>query len=138
LQALESHLQEAKQHTETLQVQLKSLSAVERMKRYQEHQTTQQQIHNIHSKVMEITHKLQPIQDKAYQFFTEVEGQGEELAQVSTMIEQCLEGPMNDAVIQEFAEKEHITQHQVEAIRANIEAFEAELPTSELLGMSHR
>jgi hypothetical protein len=36
LQALESQLQEVKQHAETLQAQLKSLSAVERMKRSQE------------------------------------------------------------------------------------------------------
>jgi hypothetical protein len=36
LQALESQLQEAKKHAETLQAQLKSLTAVERMKRSQE------------------------------------------------------------------------------------------------------
>jgi hypothetical protein len=36
LQALESQLQEAKQHAETLQAQLKSLTVVERMKRSQE------------------------------------------------------------------------------------------------------
>jgi hypothetical protein len=53
---------------------------------------------------MEVTEKLQPIQDKAYQLFTEVEGQGAELEQVVTTAEQCLEGPINDAVIQEFTE----------------------------------
>ena len=36
---------------------------------------------------MEITQKLQPIQDKAYQLFIEVEGQGSELEQVVTIVE---------------------------------------------------
>jgi hypothetical protein len=131
LQALESQLQEAKQaHAETLQAQLKALTVVERMKRSQEQRTTQQQIHTIQSRVMEITQKLQPVQDKAYQLFTEVEGQGEELEQVSTTAEQRLEGPVNDAVIQEFVEQELVAQQQVEAVRAKLEAFEAELPTS--------
>jgi hypothetical protein len=69
---------------------------------------------------MEITQKLQPVQDKAYQLFTKVEGQGVELEQVSTAVEQCLEGPVSDAVIQEFAEQELVAQQQVEL----------ELPTS--------
>jgi hypothetical protein len=59
---------------------------------------------------MEITQKLQPVQDKAYQLFTEVEGQGAELEQVVTIEEQHLEGPINDEVIHEFAEKEAIAQ----------------------------
>jgi hypothetical protein len=42
LQALESQIQEAKQHADTIQAQLKALSAVERMKRSQEQRTTQQ------------------------------------------------------------------------------------------------
>ena len=53
---------------------------------------------------MEITQKLQLLQDKAYQLFIEVESKGAELEQVVTTTEQCLEGPLNDAVIQEFAE----------------------------------
>jgi len=59
---------------------------------------------------MEVTQKLQPVQEKAYQLFIEVEGQGAELEQVVTTVEQCLEGPINDAVIQEFVEQEVIAQ----------------------------
>jgi hypothetical protein len=55
LQVLESQLQEAKKHADTLQAQLKALSAVDRMKRSHEQCTTQQQIHMIQSKVMEVT-----------------------------------------------------------------------------------
>jgi hypothetical protein len=55
---------------------------------------------------MEITQWLQPVQDKAYQLFTEVESRGAELEQVVTTAEQRLEGPVNDAVIQEFTEQE--------------------------------
>jgi hypothetical protein len=53
---------------------------------------------------MKLTQRLQPVQDKAYQLFTEVEGRGEELDRVVTTVEQCLEGPINDIVIQEFVE----------------------------------
>jgi hypothetical protein len=116
-----------KYQAEKIQAQLKSLSAVERMKCSQEKCTAQQQIHTIQSRVMEITQKLQPVQDKAYQLFTEVEGQGAELEQVVTTTEQCLEGPINDAVIHEFTEKEVVAQQQVEAARAKLEVFEAEL-----------
>jgi lipid II:glycine glycyltransferase (peptidoglycan interpeptide bridge formation enzyme) len=52
LKALESQLQEAKQQADTIQVQLKPLSAVERMKRYQEKCTTHNQVHTIQSRVM--------------------------------------------------------------------------------------
>jgi transcriptional/translational regulatory protein YebC/TACO1 len=47
LKTLESQLQEAKYQAEKIQAQLKPLSAVERMKRSQEQQTAQQQIHTI-------------------------------------------------------------------------------------------
>jgi uncharacterized coiled-coil protein SlyX len=47
LKALESQLQEAKYQVEKIQAQLKSLSAVERMKRSQEKHIAQQQIHII-------------------------------------------------------------------------------------------
>ena len=53
---------------------------------------------------MEVTQKLQPVQDKDYQLFTKVESQGENLEQVVTTTEHCLEGPINDALIQEFLE----------------------------------
>ena len=55
---------------------------------------------------MEVTQQIQRVQDKAYQLFTEVEVWGAELEQVVTTTEQCLEGPVNDAVIQEFVEQE--------------------------------
>jgi hypothetical protein len=81
----------------------------------------------IQRKVMEVTQWLQPVQDKACQLFTEVESRGAELEQVVTTAEQCLEGPVNDAVIQEFTEQEAIAKQQVEATRAKLEAFEVEL-----------
>jgi hypothetical protein len=80
---------------------------------------------------MEVTQRLQPIQDEAYQLFTEIEGRGEKLEQVVTTAEQRLEGPINEAVIQEFTEQEVMAQKQVEASRAKLEDFEAELVRSE-------
>jgi hypothetical protein len=47
--------------------------------------------------------------------FTKVESQGEELEQVVITTEQCLEGPVNDTVIQDFTEKEVVAMQQVEA-----------------------
>jgi hypothetical protein len=72
LHALELQLQKVKQHADTLQAQLKALSVVDRMKRSQEQRTAQQQIHMIQRKVMEVTQRLQPVQDKACQLFTEI------------------------------------------------------------------
>jgi hypothetical protein len=80
---------------------------------------------------MEVTQRLQPIQDESCQLFTEIEGRGAELEQVVTTTEQCLEGPVNEAIIQEFAEQEALAQQQVEAARAKLKTFEAELPRSE-------
>jgi hypothetical protein len=80
---------------------------------------------------MEVTQWLQPVQDKAYHLFTEVEGQGAELEQVVITAKQCLEGHVNEVFIQEFVEQEAMEQKQVEAARANLEAFEEELPRSE-------
>jgi hypothetical protein len=57
---------------------------------------------------MEVTQRLQPIQDEACQLFAEIEGRGEELEQVITVVEQCLEGPVNEVVIQEFIEQEAV------------------------------
>jgi hypothetical protein len=53
------------------------------------------------------------MQYKACQLFTEVESQGVELEQVVTATEQCLEGPVNDTVIQDFTEQEATTKKQV-------------------------
>jgi hypothetical protein len=47
---------------------------------------------------MEVTQRLQRVQDKAYQMFTEIEGRGAELEQVITAAEQHLEGPINEAI----------------------------------------
>ena len=76
---------------------------------------------------MEVTQRLQPIQDEACQLFSEIEG----LEQVITAVEQCLEGPINEVVIQEFIEQEVVAQQQVKVARTKLEAFEAELSKSE-------
>jgi hypothetical protein len=110
LRTLESQLQEAKQQAATVQAQLKPLSVVERMKRSQEQCTVQQQVHAIQSKVMEVTQRLQPVQDEACTLFEEIEGQGAQLEQVVTMVEQCLEGPVTEKVIQEFVEQEALAK----------------------------
>ena len=53
---------------------------------------------------MEVTQRLQPIQDEAFQLFAEIKGRGVELEQFVTTAEQRLEGPINEVVIQEFVE----------------------------------
>ena len=76
---------------------------------------------------MEVSQQLQPIQENACQLFIELEIQGAELEQVFITAEQCLEGPLNDTVIQEFTEQEVVALQQVEVARAKLEPFEAEL-----------
>jgi hypothetical protein len=56
--------------------------------------------------------------------FIEVESQGAELEQVFLTAEQCMEEPVNDAMIQEFTEQEATTKQQVKVDRAKLEAFE--------------
>jgi hypothetical protein len=51
------------------------------------------------SMVMEVMQELQPLQDKACQLFLEIENQGTALQQVVITAEQCLEGPVNNALI---------------------------------------
>jgi hypothetical protein len=46
-------------------------------------------------------------------------------------VEQCLEGPVSNALIQEFVEQEAVEKQQVEAARAKLEAFKVELPREE-------
>jgi hypothetical protein len=53
---------------------------------------------------MEVKQRLQPVQDESCMIFEEVEGQGSHLDQLVTIVEQCLEGPVTDQVIQEFTE----------------------------------
>ena len=48
---------------------------------------------------MEVTQRIQLVQDKACQFFTEVESRRAELEQVVSTTEQRLEGPGNDTLI---------------------------------------
>ena len=74
----------------------------------------------------------------AYLLFEEIEGQGTLQEQVVVTVEQQLEEPISEAVVQEFVEQEEISQRQVEAARAKFETFEVNLPKPECLGMSHR
>jgi hypothetical protein len=92
-----------------LQAQIKTLTLVERMKRFAEQRTAQQQVHALQSKVMEVSQRLHPIQEKACQLFTELENQEVEIEQVVITAKQCLEGPLNDTVIQELTEQVVVT-----------------------------
>ena len=58
---------------------------------------------------MEVSQRLQLVQEKACQLFTEVEIQGVEIEQVVSSIEQHLAGPVNDALIEEFTEQEAVS-----------------------------
>jgi hypothetical protein len=66
---------------------------------------------------MEVTQRIQPVRGEACQLFEEIEGRGTELEQVVTIVKQRLEGPVNEAFIQEFFEQEALAQQQVEAAR---------------------
>jgi hypothetical protein len=48
------------------------------------------------------------VQNEACTIFEEVEGQGAQLEQVVTMVEQRLEGPMTKKLIQYFTEQEAV------------------------------
>jgi hypothetical protein len=80
---------------------------------------------------MEVTQRLQPVQDKACTIFEEIKGQGSQLDQVVMTVEQHLEGPVTEQLIQEFVEQEDLVKQQVKETRAKLEAFEAALPRSE-------
>ena len=79
---------------------------------------------------MEVTQRLQPVQDEACQLFKDIEGRGAELEQVVTAVEQCLEGPVTEVVIQEFFEHDALVQQQVEEARAKIEEARAKVEES--------
>jgi hypothetical protein len=85
---------------------MKLLTAVDRMKISQEQHTVQQQVASIQSRVMEVTQRLQPVQDKACMIFEEIEGQGSQLDQMVMIVEQHLEGPVIEKLIQAFTEQE--------------------------------
>jgi hypothetical protein len=89
-----------------MQAQMKLLTIVERMKRSQEQCAVQKQITALQGKVMEVTQKMQPVQDEACTVFKEIEGQGSQLDQVVATVEQCLEGPVTEKMIQELSERE--------------------------------
>ena len=80
---------------------------------------------------MEVTQRLQSMQDKACMIFEEVEGKGLQLDQLAAIVEQHLEGPVTEQVIQEFTKQVALAKKQVEAARAKLEAFEVVLPRSE-------
>ena len=80
---------------------------------------------------MEVTQRLNPVQDEACTLFEEIKAQGAQLEKVVTMVEKCLEGLVTDKVIQKFIEQEALEKQQVEVARAKLKAFEAELPRSE-------
>jgi hypothetical protein len=101
------------------------------MKRSQEQCAVQHQVTTIQRKVMEVTQRLQPVQDEACTLFEDIEGQGSNLEQVLTIVEQHLEGLVTEQLIQEFTEQEALTKKQVEAAQANLEAFEVVFPRSE-------
>jgi hypothetical protein len=80
---------------------------------------------------MEVTQKLQSVQDEACKVFEEIDGQGSQLDQVVATVEQCLEGSVTKKMIQELAKKEAQVKQQVEVARVNIEAFEVTLSKPE-------
>jgi hypothetical protein len=71
------------------------------------------------------------VQDEVYKVFEEIEGQCLQLDQVVVTVEQFLEGPVIEKIIQELVEQEVQVKQQVEASRVKLEAFEATLPRSE-------
>ena len=56
------------------------------MKRSNEQHTAQQQVHIIQGKVMEVTQRLQLVQDEVCQLFEEIEGQGAEIEKIVTVV----------------------------------------------------
>jgi hypothetical protein len=42
------------------------------------------------------------VQEEAYMMFEYIKGQGSQLDQVVAIVEQCLEGPVTEKMIQEF------------------------------------
>jgi hypothetical protein len=59
---------------------------------------------------MEVTDRFQLVQDEACTLFEEIKGQGSQLEQVVTTLEQCLEGPVTEQLIQEFVEQEALAK----------------------------
>ena len=106
---------------------MKLLTIIERMKGSQEKHIVQQQINSLQGKVMEVTHKLQLVQDESCKVFEEIDGHGSQLDRVVAIVEQHLEGPVKEQTIQEHVEQESQVKKQLEVARAKLEAFEAPL-----------
>jgi hypothetical protein len=53
---------------------------------------------------MEVTQKLQPMQDEACKVIEEIDGQGSQLDQVVAAVEQHLEGSVTKKTVQELTE----------------------------------
>jgi hypothetical protein len=80
---------------------------------------------------MEVTERIQPVQEEDYVMFEDIEGQCSQLEKVVTTVEQHLEGHVTEKMIQEFTEQEAQAKQKVEAPRAKLEALEATLPSFE-------
>jgi hypothetical protein len=106
---------------------MKLLTTMERMKRSQEQRAVQQQITTLQGKVMEVTQKLQPVQDEACKVLEEIDGQGSQLDQVAATVEHCLEGLVTKQTIQKLIEQETQAKQQLKTTRVKLKVFEATL-----------
>jgi hypothetical protein len=61
---------------------------------------------------MEVTQKLQLVQDEACKVFEEIDGQCSQLDQVVAAVEKCLEGLVTEQMIQELVEQEAQAKQQ--------------------------
>jgi hypothetical protein len=57
-----------------------------------------------------VIYRLQPVQDEACTVFEEIEEQGAHMGEVFTTVEQRLEGPFIETVIQKFAKMEALSK----------------------------
>jgi hypothetical protein len=80
---------------------------------------------------MEFSQKLQPVQDESCKVFEEIEGQGLQLDQVVAAVEQCLEGPITEKMIQELAKEEAQEKQKVKETQVKLDALEATFPRPE-------
>jgi hypothetical protein len=71
------------------------------------------------------------MQDEACTIFEEIEGQGSQLDQMVTKMEQRLERPTTEKLIQEISEQEVLVKKQVKEARDKLEDFEAVFPRYE-------
>jgi hypothetical protein len=55
---------------------------------------------------MEVTHKLQYVEDEFFKVFEEIDGQVSQLDQVVAVVKQHVEGPVIERIVQELTEQE--------------------------------